>query len=278
MEALFDKAEAGNSQCMLLVRCCMKFRNSMYIFWLIIVFLFIFWTQEIQKFQGYFFCWYVFFIQKNEDLWCVCSLCSVWFRYISSVMLLYLPYHVLAQRAPQNGHGFEMDVLVWKNMAINADFCKGDELWLMVNFNNRTIHGYIRCSYPVSSNVAGWFKDLKDSQGIFLTSRTESATRDLELSISGFFRLLNCCNLAKKNGKDGKLMQIAHEQGRTIGSGIAQSPKKNIFGEVQTTDFFCCFCSSKNKFFRPYYTMFEGMKIHKVQCFFTLGCFVGLFS
>ena len=38
MEALFDKAEAGNSQCMLLVRCCMKFRNSMYIFWLIIVF------------------------------------------------------------------------------------------------------------------------------------------------------------------------------------------------------------------------------------------------
>ena len=44
------------------------------------------------------------------------------------MMLLYLPYHVLAQRAPQNRHGFEMDVLVGKNMAINADFCKGDEL------------------------------------------------------------------------------------------------------------------------------------------------------
>lgn len=38
-------------------------------------------------------------------------------------MLLYLPYHVLAQRAPQNGHGFEMDVLVgktWRLMPISV--------------------------------------------------------------------------------------------------------------------------------------------------------------
>lgn len=82
-----------------------KFRNSKVIFFVDTCFLF-------RRMRIY-------------DVFVHCVLCDFG---ISSVMLLYLPYHVLAQRAPQNGHGFEMDVLVGKNMAINADFCKGDEL------------------------------------------------------------------------------------------------------------------------------------------------------
>ena len=55
-KALFDKAEAGNSQCMLLVRCCMKFRNSMYIFWLIIVFFIHFLNSRNSEIPRLFFC------------------------------------------------------------------------------------------------------------------------------------------------------------------------------------------------------------------------------
>ena len=152
--SLIRQGWGRQKQCMLLVRC--TWNSEIPMFFLLILMFIHFLNLRNSEIPRLFFLLISVFSSEQWDLWCFCSyvffVISGYFLGDASVSAL----SCFGSEGAQEWALFWNGCFSGKNMAINADYCNGDELWLMVNFNNRTIHGYIRCSYPVSSNVAAW--------------------------------------------------------------------------------------------------------------------------